>query len=52
MKKTTDQLAAQVPSLETQVKNMNDKITDLNIELCVRELNLDQTTAAKDDFQH
>jgi septal ring factor EnvC (AmiA/AmiB activator) len=51
MKKTTDQLAAQVPSLETQVKNMKDKIVDLHIELRVRELNLERMTAAKDEFK-
>jgi septal ring factor EnvC (AmiA/AmiB activator) len=51
MKKTTNQLTAQVPSLETQVKNLNDKITYLHIELRARELNLERTNAAKHDFQ-
>jgi septal ring factor EnvC (AmiA/AmiB activator) len=51
IKKIADQLVAHVPSLETQVKNLNDKIIDLNIDLQARELSLEQTTAAKDDFQ-
>jgi hypothetical protein len=51
MKKTVDQLAAHVPSLETQVKNLNDKIADPNTELCARELSLERTTTTKDDFQ-
>jgi peptidoglycan hydrolase CwlO-like protein len=52
LKNSTDQLVAQIPSLETQVKNMNDKVAKLNIELRARELSLQRTTAAKDDFQH
>jgi septal ring factor EnvC (AmiA/AmiB activator) len=52
IKKTTNHLMAHVPSLETQVKNLNNKIVDLNTELGARELFLEQTTAAKDDFQH
>jgi hypothetical protein len=44
MKRTADQLVAQVPSLD------NDKIVDLHIELYARELNLEQTTAARDDI--
>jgi septal ring factor EnvC (AmiA/AmiB activator) len=51
LKKSVDQLAAQVPSLETQVKNLNDKIAELNIELWARELGLERTTVAKDEFQ-
>jgi predicted nucleic acid-binding Zn-ribbon protein len=50
MKKTTNQLVAQVPYLETQVKNLNDKITDLNIEPHAREMNLEWMTATKDEF--
>jgi hypothetical protein len=33
------------------VKNLNDKVTDLNVELWARELGVERTTAAKDDFQ-
>jgi chaperonin cofactor prefoldin len=51
LKKTADQLTAHVPSLETQVKNLNDKIAELNVELRARELGLERTIA-KDDFQH
>jgi outer membrane murein-binding lipoprotein Lpp len=50
MKNTADQLASQVPSLETHVKNLNDKITDLNAELRANELRLERTTTTKDDF--
>jgi septal ring factor EnvC (AmiA/AmiB activator) len=52
LKKSADQLAAQVPSLETKVKNLDDKVAELNIKLQSRELSLERTTAAKDDFQH
>jgi peptidoglycan hydrolase CwlO-like protein len=51
IKKIADQLVAHIPSLETQVKNLNDKIADLNTVLQTRELILEQTTTAKDDFQ-
>jgi peptidoglycan hydrolase CwlO-like protein len=51
LKETANQLAAHVPSLETQVKNLNDKIAELNVEFRARELGLERTTA-KDDFQH
>jgi TolA-binding protein len=51
-KKIIDQHTAQVPFLEAQVKNLNDKITELNIELRAREQNLEQTATARDDFQH
>jgi predicted nucleic acid-binding Zn-ribbon protein len=33
LKKMADQFTTQIPSLETQVKNQNDKITDLNVKL-------------------
>jgi chromosome segregation ATPase len=52
LKKMADQFTTQIPSLETQVKNQNDKITDLNVKLRARELCLERTTTAKDDFQH
>jgi peptidoglycan hydrolase CwlO-like protein len=51
IKKIADQLTAHIPSLETKVKNLNDKIANLNTKLCVRELSLERTTAAKDYFQ-
>jgi septal ring factor EnvC (AmiA/AmiB activator) len=51
MKKSVDQFAAQILSLETHVKNLNDKIADLKIALCTRELSLEWTNATKDDFQ-
>jgi peptidoglycan hydrolase CwlO-like protein len=50
IKKIADQLTAHIPSLETKVKNLNDKIANLNTKLCVRELSLERTTAAKDYF--
>jgi uncharacterized coiled-coil protein SlyX len=51
LKKTADQLTAYVPSLEAQVKTLNDTIVDLNTELRARELSLERTAAAKDYFQ-
>jgi hypothetical protein len=47
----SDQLTAYVHSLEAQVKSLNGIIADLNTELCARELNLERSTAANDDFQ-
>jgi peptidoglycan hydrolase CwlO-like protein len=41
IKKSVDQLVAHVPSLETHVKNPNNKIVDLNTELQARELSLE-----------
>jgi outer membrane murein-binding lipoprotein Lpp len=51
LKKTVDQLSAYVPSQEAQVNTLNSNIEDLNTELRARELSLERTTAAKDDFQ-
>jgi uncharacterized protein YlxW (UPF0749 family) len=51
-KHMVDHLKAYVPSLEAQVKTLNNKIADLNTELHARELSIEHTTAAKDDFQH
>jgi uncharacterized coiled-coil DUF342 family protein len=51
LKKMADQLSVYVPSLEAQVKSLNETIADLNTELHVRELSLERTTATKDDFQ-
>jgi uncharacterized coiled-coil protein SlyX len=50
LKKVTDLLTTYVPSLEAQVKMLNDTIADLNTELCTRELSLERTSAAMDDF--
>jgi chromosome segregation ATPase len=52
LEKPTYQLSTYVPSLEDQVKTLNGTIEDLNTELHARELSLEQTTTAKDDFQH
>jgi phage-related protein len=43
---------AYVPSLEAQLKTFNGTIVDLNIELHARELSVEWTITAKDDFQH
>jgi chromosome segregation ATPase len=50
LKKMMDQLTSYVPSLETQVETLNDTIADLNTELRARELGLERTTAAKEEF--
>jgi hypothetical protein len=47
-----DLLTTYVPSLEPQVKMLNDTIADINTELHARELSLERTTIAMDDFQH
>jgi seryl-tRNA synthetase len=51
LKKTTDQVVVWVPSLEDQVKQLDNKILDLLTELQARELYLKQTTVANDYLQ-
>jgi chromosome segregation ATPase len=51
LKKTANQFAAQVPSLEEKVKYLDNKIIDLLTELCTRELCLERTTKANDDYK-
>jgi hypothetical protein len=50
LKKTTHQLTAQVPTLEDQVKHMDNKILNLLTKLWAKELCLQRTTAANDDL--
>jgi hypothetical protein len=50
LKKTTYQVVVWVPSLEDQVKQLDNKILDLLTELQARELYLKQTTVANDDL--
>jgi hypothetical protein len=51
LKKTTYQVVVWVPSLEDQVKQLDNKILDLLTELQARELYLKQTTVANDYLQ-
>jgi predicted nucleic acid-binding Zn-ribbon protein len=51
LKKIADQLSARVPPLEDQVKHLDNKILDLLNELQARELCLERTTIANDDFK-
>jgi chromosome segregation ATPase len=51
LKKTANQFAAQVPSLEEKVKYLDNKIIDLLTELCTRELCLERTIKANDDYK-
>jgi hypothetical protein len=51
LKMMVDQLLAQVTPMETQIGVLNSTIIDTTPELCVKSLNLERTTTAKDDFQ-
>jgi chromosome segregation ATPase len=51
LKKTANQFAAQVPSLEEKVKYLDNKIIDLLTELCTRELCLERMIKANDDYK-
>jgi predicted metallo-beta-lactamase superfamily hydrolase len=51
MKRTTDHHAMRDPSLEDQVKQLDNKILDSLTELRARELCLERTTTANDDLQ-
>jgi hypothetical protein len=50
-KKMADKLTTQVPSLEDQVKHLDNKLIDSLTELHDRELCPERTTAANDDLQ-
>jgi hypothetical protein len=49
-KKMADKLTTQVPSLEDQVKHLDNKVIDSLTELHDRELCPERTTAANDDL--
>jgi hypothetical protein len=50
LKKLVDRFVAQVPVLEEKVKHLDNKVLDGLTELCAKELDLEQTTKADDDY--
>jgi chromosome segregation ATPase len=52
LKKSADRFAAQIPDLEEKIKHLDDKVLDGLTELRTQELNLEQTTKAKEDYKN
>jgi chromosome segregation ATPase len=52
LKKSMDRFAAQIPDLEEKIKHLDDKVLDGLTELRTQELNLEQTTKAKEDYKN
>jgi hypothetical protein len=48
---STDKFAAQIPTLEDKVKHLENKVVDGLNEVRARELCLDHTTWANDDYK-
>jgi hypothetical protein len=51
LKISTDKFAAQIPALKDQVKHLENKVVDGLNEVRDRELYLECTTRAKDDYK-
>jgi hypothetical protein len=51
LKKMADILATQVPSLEEKVKHLDNKVLDSLTKLRAKELSLEQTTKADEDYK-
>jgi outer membrane murein-binding lipoprotein Lpp len=51
LKISTDKFAAQIPTLEDKVKHLENKVVDGLNEVRARELCLDRTTWANDDYK-
>jgi predicted nucleic acid-binding Zn-ribbon protein len=51
LKISTDKFAAQIPNLEEKVKHLENKVVDGLNEVRARELCLEGTTKANDDYQ-
>jgi phage-related tail protein len=49
LKKSADRFAALIPDLEEKLKHLENKVLYGLTELCAQELNLEQTTKAKED---
>jgi chromosome segregation ATPase len=52
LKKSMDRFATQIPNLEEKIKHLNNKILDGLTELRAQELNLEQSTKAKEDYKN
>jgi phage-related tail protein len=51
LKISVDRFASQVPTLEDKVKHLENKVVDGIIEIMARELYLERTTRANNDYQ-
>jgi chromosome segregation ATPase len=51
LKKTTDGLTAEVPFLEEKVKLLDNKVLDGLTEIRAKELSLERTTKANEDYK-
>jgi hypothetical protein len=51
LKKTADGLATQVPILEEKLKHLDNKVLDGLTEICAKELSLERTTKANEDYK-
>jgi hypothetical protein len=51
LKKTAYSLIAQVPSLEEKVRHLDNKVLDSLTELQAKELSLERTTKANEDYK-
>jgi hypothetical protein len=51
LKISVDRFAAQIPTLKDNVKHLENKVVDELIELKARELYLEHTTRANDDYK-
>jgi glutamine synthetase type III len=51
LKISTDKLTAQIPNLEEKVKHLENKVTDRLNEVRARDLCLECTIKANDDYQ-
>jgi chromosome segregation ATPase len=51
LKKMIDRFVAQVPALEEKVKHLDNKVLDSITELRVKELRLERTTKANEDYK-
>jgi chromosome segregation ATPase len=52
LKRSMDRFATQIPNLEEKIKHLNNKILDGLTELRAQELNLEQSTKAKEDYKN
>jgi hypothetical protein len=51
LKITTDKFAAQIPTLEEKIKHLENKLLDEQKEVRAKEISLERTTAANEDYK-
>jgi hypothetical protein len=52
LKISADKFAAQVPTLEEKIKHLDNKVIDGLNEIRAKELDLERTTKANDDYKN